>query len=85
MGDADGSYRARYEDEEKAAAAQGQDPMRQSHEDADNEEGADGPQGVPLVQGSGRIASSTLTVHGFETKFKEEIDIADTLLLHHPV
>jgi len=44
-----------------------------------------GPQGVPLVQGSGRIASSTLTVHGFETKFKEEIDIADTLLLHHPV
>jgi len=96
MGDADGSFRAakrssltfKGEDtstKKKRRQHRAQDPMRQSHEDADNDEVASGPQDVPLVQGSGRIVSSTLTVHGFETKFKEEIDIGDTLLLHHPV
>mmetsp|Transcript_25870 Transcript_25870/g.59700 ORF Transcript_25870/g.59700 Transcript_25870/m.59700 type:complete len:226 (-) Transcript_25870:100-777(-) len=39
---------------------------------------------VPLRSGSGRISSSTTTLHGFETSFKEEAEVGDTVLLHHP-
>lgn len=39
---------------------------------------------VPMFDGVGRIVSSTNTVHGFETKFKEEVEAGDTLMVHHP-
>jgi len=95
MGD-EGSYRAakrssltfKGEDPSlKKKRKKHRDPLKKSRDDADDEGGADadGPVDVPLVQGSGRIVSSTVTVHGFETKFKDEVDIGDTVLLHHPV
>merc|ERR1719167_854722 len=37
-----------------------------------------------MMEGAGRIVSSTVTVHGFETQFKEQLDIGDTLVIHHP-
>mmetsp|Transcript_33435 Transcript_33435/g.50578 ORF Transcript_33435/g.50578 Transcript_33435/m.50578 type:complete len:230 (-) Transcript_33435:393-1082(-) len=39
---------------------------------------------VPLIEGSGRIVTSQVHVNGFETKFKEEIETGDTILVHHP-
>mmetsp|Transcript_18103 Transcript_18103/g.24267 ORF Transcript_18103/g.24267 Transcript_18103/m.24267 type:complete len:221 (-) Transcript_18103:232-894(-) len=46
---------------------------------------AEDAEGVPMVAGSGRIVSSTITVHGFETKFKDELEVGDTLMIHHAV
>mmetsp|Transcript_14611 Transcript_14611/g.40159 ORF Transcript_14611/g.40159 Transcript_14611/m.40159 type:complete len:213 (-) Transcript_14611:11-649(-) len=40
---------------------------------------------VPVIEGAGRICSTTTTVHGFETKFREELSAGDTIFLHHPV
>eukprot|EP00929_Paragymnodinium_shiwhaense_P108824 TRINITY_DN75167_c0_g1_i1.p1 TRINITY_DN75167_c0_g1~~TRINITY_DN75167_c0_g1_i1.p1 ORF type:complete len:247 (-),score=74.08 TRINITY_DN75167_c0_g1_i1:185-859(-) len=40
---------------------------------------------VPLNPGSGRIVSSGFTLHGFETKFKEEVEVGDSIMVHHPV
>lgn len=43
------------------------------------------PVEVPEPQpGSGRIVSSGVTVHGFETKFREEVDFGDVIVLFHP-
>eukprot|EP00747_Dinoflagellata_sp_TGD_P193743 gnl/TRDRNA2_/TRDRNA2_60297_c0_seq1.p2 gnl/TRDRNA2_/TRDRNA2_60297_c0~~gnl/TRDRNA2_/TRDRNA2_60297_c0_seq1.p2 ORF type:complete len:220 (+),score=65.62 gnl/TRDRNA2_/TRDRNA2_60297_c0_seq1:56-715(+) len=39
---------------------------------------------VPVVTGSGRIVSTNLTLHGFETQFQEELEVGDTILVHHP-
>ncbi|CAK8987342.1 Uncharacterized protein SCF082_LOCUS929 [Durusdinium trenchii] len=39
---------------------------------------------VPVVPGSGRIVTNTTTVHGFETKFKDELEVGDTIMVHHP-
>lgn len=40
---------------------------------------------VPVVEGAGRIVTTTNTIHGFETKFKEELEVGDTVMIHHPV
>lgn len=40
---------------------------------------------IPMVPGSGRIVSTTLTLHGMESKFKEELEVGDTIMVHHPV
>lgn len=34
--------------------------------------------------GSGRIVTSGVTVQGFETKFRDEIDLGDTIIVFHP-
>mmetsp|Transcript_15178 Transcript_15178/g.44376 ORF Transcript_15178/g.44376 Transcript_15178/m.44376 type:complete len:221 (+) Transcript_15178:48-710(+) len=39
---------------------------------------------VPIIEGSGRIVTSTTTVHGFETKFKDELEAGDTIMFQHP-
>eukprot|EP00434_Breviolum_minutum_P003748 symbB.v1.2.003302.t1/scaffold182.1/size414077/15 len=39
---------------------------------------------VPVVAGSGRIVTNTTTIHGFETKFKDELEVGDTIMVHHP-
>jgi hypothetical protein len=33
---------------------------------------------------SGRVVASGVTVQGFETKFMEEVEFGDTILVHHP-
>lgn len=43
------------------------------------------PQDVPVNEGSGRIVSSATTIHGFETKFKDELEVGDTIMIHHAV
>uniref|UniRef100_A0A7S1QSP0 Uncharacterized protein n=1 Tax=Alexandrium catenella TaxID=2925 RepID=A0A7S1QSP0_ALECA len=42
-------------------------------------------ESVPMVPGSGRVVTSNVTVHGFETKFKDELEVGDTLIIHHAV
>merc|ERR1712232_1294222 len=56
------------------------------------EEGASGmgerrvaSEEVPLLEGSGRLVSSHVNINGFETKFKEEVEVGDSLCVHHPV
>merc|ERR1712107_27686 len=45
----------------------------------------DGPnEEVPVNDGTGRIVSDTVTVRGFETKFKEECDVGDEVMVLHP-
>lgn len=39
---------------------------------------------VPLLEGTGRLVSNTVTVQGFDTKFKEEMEVGDTIMIHHP-
>eukprot|EP00919_Chromeraceae_sp_WS-2016_P014946 GHVR01035096.1.p1 GENE.GHVR01035096.1~~GHVR01035096.1.p1 ORF type:complete len:203 (+),score=26.80 GHVR01035096.1:2-610(+) len=39
---------------------------------------------VEFVQGSGRIVTTTDTVHGFETKFLEEVQAGDVIHVFHP-
>ncbi|CAE7562636.1 unnamed protein product [Symbiodinium pilosum] len=51
---------------------------------AGRDEAVDGVPEVPVVSGSGRIVTNTTTVHGFETKFKDELEVGDTLMVHHP-
>eukprot|EP00413_Alexandrium_margalefii_P007246 CAMPEP_0204524202 /NCGR_PEP_ID=MMETSP0661-20131031/7250_1 /ASSEMBLY_ACC=CAM_ASM_000606 /TAXON_ID=109239 /ORGANISM="Alexandrium margalefi, Strain AMGDE01CS-322" /LENGTH=361 /DNA_ID=CAMNT_0051529939 /DNA_START=47 /DNA_END=1134 /DNA_ORIENTATION=+ len=45
----------------------------------------EGEEAVPMAQGSGRVVTSHVTVHGFETKFKDELEVGDTLIIHHAV
>eukprot|EP00811_Abedinium_folium_P007621 NODE_17034_length_964_cov_8.992832.p1 GENE.NODE_17034_length_964_cov_8.992832~~NODE_17034_length_964_cov_8.992832.p1 ORF type:complete len:225 (-),score=64.35 NODE_17034_length_964_cov_8.992832:163-837(-) len=52
--------------------------------DGDEAEAAQTPR-VPISEGTGRISSSTTTIHGFETKFKDEMEVGDTILLQHAV
>mmetsp|Transcript_58821 Transcript_58821/g.102946 ORF Transcript_58821/g.102946 Transcript_58821/m.102946 type:complete len:216 (+) Transcript_58821:82-729(+) len=40
---------------------------------------------VPVIEGTGRIVTTTNTIHGFESKFKEELEVGDTVMIHHPV
>ncbi|CAL1146398.1 unnamed protein product [Cladocopium goreaui] len=52
-----------------------------------NVEGGEAPDkeiDVPVVPGSGRIVTNTTTIHGFETKFKDELEVGDTIMVHHP-
>eukprot|EP00927_Polykrikos_kofoidii_P080837 TRINITY_DN77813_c0_g1_i1.p1 TRINITY_DN77813_c0_g1~~TRINITY_DN77813_c0_g1_i1.p1 ORF type:complete len:217 (-),score=56.97 TRINITY_DN77813_c0_g1_i1:41-691(-) len=42
-------------------------------------------QDVPMQEGAGRISSSSVNVNGFETKFKDEVEVGDTICVHHPV
>ncbi|CAE8640676.1 unnamed protein product [Polarella glacialis] len=51
----------------------------------EGQEEKDAEDDVPIVKGSGRIVSNTTTVHGFETKFKDEVEVGDTVMLHHPI
>lgn len=46
--------------------------------------GSSAPEETEECSGSGRIVSSGVTIHGFETKFKEEVHIGDALILFHP-
>jgi len=48
------------------------------------EEPEEEEEDVPVVVGSGRIVATGTTVHGLETKFKEEIAVGDSLLVQHP-
>eukprot|EP00930_Biecheleria_cincta_P088562 TRINITY_DN77810_c0_g1_i1.p1 TRINITY_DN77810_c0_g1~~TRINITY_DN77810_c0_g1_i1.p1 ORF type:complete len:230 (+),score=61.52 TRINITY_DN77810_c0_g1_i1:32-691(+) len=52
--------------------------------DVDAEQKAEQSDDVPVVPGSGRLVTNTTTVHGFETKFKDELEVGDTLMVHHP-
>merc|ERR1719401_3042579 len=38
-----------------------------------------------MVEGTGRLVSSSVNVNGFETKFKEEVEVGDSVCVHHPV
>merc|ERR1719310_1134934 len=40
---------------------------------------------VPVIEGAGRLVSSSVTLHGFESKFKEQLEVGDTVMIHHPV
>eukprot|EP00435_Cladocopium_sp_Y103_P027128 s3650_g6.t1 len=56
-------------------------------DDVVNVEGGEAPEkeiDVPVVPGSGRIVTNTTTIHGFETKFKDELEVGDTIMVHHP-
>ncbi|CAJ1347766.1 unnamed protein product [Effrenium voratum] len=63
---------------------------RRKVEDDEGEKGEKGDgdaatsQDVPVLPGSGRIVTNTTTVHGFETKFKDELEVGDTIMVHHP-
>lgn len=46
---------------------------------------AEDAESVPMTEGSGRIVTSNVTVHGFETKFKDELEVGDTVIIHHAV
>lgn len=39
---------------------------------------------IEETAGSGRVVSSGVTIHGFETQFKQEVDVADRIILFHP-
>jgi hypothetical protein len=39
---------------------------------------------VETIKGDGRIVSSGTTVQGMDTRFKEQIEIGDTLIVRHP-
>ncbi|OLQ08337.1 hypothetical protein AK812_SmicGene8111 [Symbiodinium microadriaticum] len=58
-------------------------------EDLEKEGGASAGQDlddkdVPVMPGSGRLVTNTTTVHGFDTKFKDELEVGDTIMVHHP-
>ncbi|CEM36620.1 unnamed protein product [Vitrella brassicaformis CCMP3155] len=63
--------------EEQAAE---QESSRAAAEDQDDDEDEE----VPVEEGSGRLVTSGMTVNGFETKFKEEVELGDKILVHHP-
>eukprot|EP00933_Yihiella_yeosuensis_P060212 TRINITY_DN6241_c0_g3_i1.p1 TRINITY_DN6241_c0_g3~~TRINITY_DN6241_c0_g3_i1.p1 ORF type:complete len:225 (-),score=65.30 TRINITY_DN6241_c0_g3_i1:65-739(-) len=50
----------------------------------DGDGDAPGDKDVPVVKGSGRIVSNTTTVNGFQTAFKDELEVGDTIMVHHP-
>uniref|UniRef100_A0A7S2DEG3 Uncharacterized protein n=1 Tax=Alexandrium andersonii TaxID=327968 RepID=A0A7S2DEG3_9DINO len=56
----------------------------QPKEEGDDVKAEEG-ESVPMIEGSGRIVTSTNTVHGFETKFKDELEVGDTVIIHHAV
>ncbi|CAE7496221.1 RE1 [Symbiodinium sp. CCMP2592] len=58
-------------------------------EDLEKEGGASAGQDmddkdVPVMPGSGRLVTNTTTVHGFDSKFKDELEVGDTIMVHHP-
>ena len=44
----------------------------------------DGPE-IVLQNGTGRITSSSITVHGHGTKFMDELSVGDALIITHPI
>jgi len=54
---------------------------KKAKKEEDDEED-DGP--APVMDGSGRIVCSKMTIQGFETKFKEECAVGDTIIVQHP-
>eukprot|EP00386_Alphamonas_edax_P007642 GDKI01025445.1.p1 GENE.GDKI01025445.1~~GDKI01025445.1.p1 ORF type:complete len:226 (+),score=94.06 GDKI01025445.1:67-744(+) len=58
---------------------------KREHEKGEKREsGDDREEEVPVVEGQGRIVSSGTTVHGFETKFQEQLAAGDQIMVHHP-
>eukprot|EP00931_Biecheleriopsis_adriatica_P012297 TRINITY_DN113429_c0_g1_i1.p1 TRINITY_DN113429_c0_g1~~TRINITY_DN113429_c0_g1_i1.p1 ORF type:complete len:236 (-),score=65.76 TRINITY_DN113429_c0_g1_i1:33-692(-) len=65
--------------DKKAASIPGQQATEEQAAVEEEQE-----EDVPVVPGSGRIATNTTTINGFETKFKEEVEVGDTIMVHHP-
>jgi len=58
----------------------GKKEKKAKKEDEDEED--DGP--APVMDGTGRVVCSRVTMQGFETKFKEECAVGDTIIVQHP-
>jgi len=50
----------------------------------DTEKKIDEDETAPVVPGTGRLLGSGTTIHGFDTKFLEEVSVGDALLVQHP-
>jgi len=61
----------------------GQAPLPELGEDGEDE--CAKVEEVSVVEGTGRIVTSSVTMHGFESAFKEEIEVGDTIMVAHPV
>uniref|UniRef100_A0A0G4GGZ1 Uncharacterized protein n=1 Tax=Chromera velia CCMP2878 TaxID=1169474 RepID=A0A0G4GGZ1_9ALVE len=66
---------------------QGGGPTSSSSSSKRNREREESPvrkKEVPMVEGTGRIVITNDTIHGFETKFKGEVEIGDEVHVFHP-
>merc|ERR1739848_769782 len=50
----------------------------------DTEQKIEEDETAPVIPGSGRLLASGTTIHGFDTKFLEEVAVGDALLVQHP-
>lgn len=54
------------------------------HDRDDEEENQEEPEEAEEIEGEGRIVSSGCTIQGFETKFMDQCETGDVLMIKHP-